>query len=140
MILLLSVFFSLMAPGAGHILIGDYWQGLILGGLFALGKSALLPLAIRIGKIDTVKSVLQFFYVCNMGYILLILYALASAAWSGFYAQEMHVLQALVFIFAVILVYKRTQNKFIFTALCGRSGIYELMMKMRKSQKRKIEK
>ena len=140
MIAFLSVFFSLIAPGAGHVLIGDYWQGLILGGLFALGKSAFLPLSIRIGKVNTLKRVLQFFYVCNMGYILLILYAIVSAAWNGFQAQEMHILQALIFIFSVVLVYKRTQNKFIFTALCGRSGIYDLMMKMQKSQKRKMEK
>lgn len=137
MIVLWSVLFSLVAPGAGHVLTGNYVQGCILGGLFALGKSALLPLALRVGKVTTLKRVLQFFYVCNMGYILIISYALISAVWCGFHAQEMHVLQALVFIFATILVYKRTQNKFIFAALCGRSGIYELMLKMHKSQTEK---
>lgn len=130
----LAILFSLVAPGAGQILIGNYIEGMVIGILFALGKSTLLPLALRIGNVSTLKRTLAFFYAFNVGYILLILYAIVSAAWHGFYAQEMHVLQAIVFVFSVMLVYKRTQNKFIFTTLCGRSGIYELMQKMRKSQ------
>ncbi|MBR4592445.1 MAG: hypothetical protein IKO35_04470 [Elusimicrobiaceae bacterium] len=129
-----ALIFSLIAPGAGHILTGHFAQGILLGGLFALGKSALLPLALRLFKVKELKRVLHFFYVCNCGYILLIFYAVISAVWYGFYATQMYVLQAIVCAICVGLIYKRTQNKFIFTALCGRSGIYELMQKMHKSQ------
>ena len=133
MILFLAVLFSLMAPGAGHILTGHYAQGILIGIGFALGKSALLPLSLRIGKITTLKRTLQFFYVCNVAYMLLILYAVLSVAWLGVYAKKIYFLHALIFTFVIILIYKRTQNKFIFTALCGREGIYELMQEMNKS-------
>ena len=141
MIPLSALLFSLIAPGAGHILTGHYTQGIMLGILFALGKSACLPLALRVGKVTTLKRTLQFFYVCNISYILLIAYAVLSAIWFGFAAQKMYFLHAIIFAFAIILVYKRTQNKFIFTALCGREGIYELMQKINKSttEKNKIK-
>ena len=130
MTMLLAMVFSLIAPGAGHILTGDYEKGLLLGCLFALGKSTLLPLALRLWRVDTLQRTLRFFYVCNVCYMLLIFYAILSAVWRGYYTQQMHFWNAAVFAFCVTLVYKRTQNKFIFTALCGRSGIYELMMKI----------
>ena len=137
MILCLAVLFSIIAPGAGHILTGNYIQGLVIGICFALGKSALLPLSLRMCKITTLKRTLQFFYACNVTYILLVLYAILSAAWFGLYAQKIYFLRAIVFAFAIILMYKHTQNKFIFTSLCGREGIYELMQKMKKSQTEK---
>lgn len=133
MTLLLALLFTLVAPGAGHLLVGDYAQGVLLGMLFALGKSAFLPLALRVFKVSTVKQTLQFLYVCNWGYIALILYALCSVVWKSFLTQEMHILVAFVGALCIMLVYKRTQNKIIFTALCGRSQVYELVQKMRKS-------
>ena len=75
MILLLALLFSLVAPGAGHILTGNYLQGIIIGIVFALGKSTFLPLALRVFKVTTLKQTLQFFYVCNVVYMLLIFYA-----------------------------------------------------------------
>ena len=127
MISFLALLFSLVAPGAGHILIGSYPEGFWLGGLFALGKSALLPLTLRVFKITDLKRTLQIFYACNCFYMALILYAAVSSLWRGFYAEQMHFLYALVFAICVTVVYKNTLNGFIFTALCGRSGVYGLL-------------
>lgn len=129
----LALLFSLVAPGAGHIFIGSYVEGFVLGGLFVVGKSALLPLALRAFKITDLKRTLQFFYVCNWVYMVLILYAAASSLWRGFYAEDTHFLFALVFAVCVTLVYKNTLNAFVFTALCGRSGVYSLMRGNKKS-------
>lgn len=140
MIMALAMIFSLIAPGAGHVLTGDYEKGIVLGCLFALGKSALLPLALRLWRVTTLQQTLRFFYVCNVCYMLLIFYAIASAVWRGSYVQHMHLEYAVLFAFSVTLMYKRTQNKFIFTALCGREGIYELMMKINQTPTGKKEK
>lgn len=129
----LALVMSLIAPGAGHILTGHVWQGVLLGGLFALGKNALLPLVLRVCGVQTLKQTLYIFYAFNWGYVGLILYAVISAFWYGLQAQEIWFLRAVLSAVAVILVYKNTKSKIIFTALCGRSGVFELMQKMRKS-------
>lgn len=134
-----AVLFSLIAPGAGHALTGNYVQACVLGGLFALGKTALLPLSLRFFHVQNAKRTLQVFYVWNWLYIVLIFYAIISAFWCGLYAEKMNLFSAVVFAFAIILLQKNTKNKFIFTALCGREGVWELMQQMRKSptEKRK---
>ncbi len=130
----LAMLFSLVAPGAGHILIGCYGEGFFLGVLFALGKSTLLPLGLRIFNVSDLKRTLQILYACNWGYIVLILYAAVSSFWRGFYAEQIHFLYAVLFAIIVTLVYKNTLNNFIFTALCGRTEIYELLRAKQKSQ------
>lgn len=130
---MLSLFISLFAPGAGHVFVGKYGEGILLGALFALGKSALMPLTIRIFKVQDLRRLLYVFYWFNWGYIALVLYAGISACAYGSKAQKMHFLHAILFVFCVILIYKRTFNKFIFTALCGRTGVYECWCKLRKT-------
>lgn len=130
----LALLFSLVAPGAGHILIGCYGEGIALGMLFAVGKSALLPLGLRVFKVENLKRTLQILYACNWGYIVLILYAAVSSFWRGFYAEQIHFLYAVLFAIIVTLVYKNTLNNFIFTALCGRTEIYKLLRAKQKSQ------
>lgn len=129
----LCLFFSLIFPGAGQIYAGDYAAGVIIGLLFALGKSALLPLSFRVFKVNDLPRALAFFYVCNCGYIALICGAAAGALWRGFQVSEPHFLYAFLFAFAGIAAYKNTFNKFIFTALCGREGVWEAFIKTRKS-------
>lgn len=137
MIATLALFISLFAPGAGHIFVGKYGEGILLGALFALGKSALLPLVIRVFKVQDVRRLLYVFYWFNWSYIALILYAGISSFAYGTRAQEMHFLQAILFVFCVVLIYKRTFNKFIFTSLCGRTGVYEYWCKLRKTPSEK---
>lgn len=128
-----SLLFSLVCPGAGQVYAGDYASGICIGFLFALGKSALLPLAVRIFHADDLPRALKLFYACNWFYILLILGAACGALWRGFYARETHFLYAFLFACAGIAAYKNTFNKFIFTSLCGREGVWEVLMKTRKS-------
>ena len=122
-----ALLLSLIAPGAGHIFNGYCWQGIIIGVLFAFGKSVFLPLRLRIFRITNLKRTLQILYACNLFYILLILYASLSSFWVGFYVRQTYLWYAILFAVAVTLAYKNTLNAFIFTALCGRSGVYVLL-------------
>ena len=136
----LAILFSLMAPGAGQIFVGEFTLGVLYGALFSLGKSALLPLCLRLFKITTLKRTLQFFYVCNWGYILLIFYATASAFFQAHHAEKKYFLATLIFVICVRLVQKQTFNNFIFTTLCGRNEIWEILQKTRSSSTDKIQK
>ena len=122
-----------MVPGAGQIFAGHYGEGIVLGLLFALGKSVLLPLVLRVFKVKSLKRTLQIFYACNWCYILLISYAVCSAVWHGFYAQQTHVWYAFLFALAVSLGYRNTLNAFVFTALCGRTGVYSILRQKKQS-------
>ena len=133
----LAVLFSLMAPGAGQVFAGKFVQGIIFGALYALGKSALLPLSLRVFKVTQLKRTLQFFYICNWGYIFLILYATVAAFFETRNVTETYFFATLFFIICVRLVQKQTFNKFIFTALCGRSGVWEIWQRLRKSSTEK---
>lgn len=129
----IGLVFSLIFPGAGQIYCGDYAAGITVGVFFALGKSTFLPLAVRVFRVDNLLRALQFFYVCNWFYIALICCAAAGAFWRGFSVRDTHFLYAFLFALAGIAVYKNTFNKFIFTALCGRAGVWEALAKTRKS-------
>ena len=129
---LIAVFFSLIAPGAGHIFAGDYTQGVVLGLLFVLGRSGLLPLALRVLKVKTLKGVLQAFYSCNCFYITLIFYALISSFLQTKSNAPVHFLYAFIFAICISVAYKKAFSKFIFTALCGREDLYELYLKNKK--------
>lgn len=128
-----ALLFSLVVPGAGQIFTGHYGEGIVLGLLFALGKSVLLPLVLRVFKVESLKRTLQIFYACNWCYILLISYAVCSAVWHGFYAQQTHVWYAFLFALAVSLGYRNTLNAFVFTALCGRTGVYSILRQKKQS-------
>ena len=129
-----ALLFSFMAPGAGQIFVGEFAQGVMFGALFALGKSALLPLSLRVFKVTQLKRTLQFFYVCNWCYIVLILVAAGSAYWQALHAQKTYALAACVSVLCVRLAKKQTYRNFIFTALCGRTGVFALLQKMAPAQ------
>ncbi len=129
----ISLLFSLVCPGAGQIYAGDYGAGVIIGALFALGKSALLPLSFRVFKVNDLPRALRFFYACNWCYIVLICGASLGAFWRGWNTKDTHFLYAFLFAVAIIAAYKNAFNKFIFTALCGRAGVWEAFVKTRKS-------
>ena len=124
---------SLIAPGAGHIFNGFYAEGIVLGTLFAFGKSTLLPLVLRVFGVSNLKRTLQIFYVCNWFYIALISYAALTSFWRGFAALQTHFWYAVLVAVAVSLLYKNTLNAFVVTALCGRTGVYAILRAGRKS-------
>lgn len=127
-----ALLFTLMAPGAGHIFAGDYTQGIVLGVLFSVGRSGLLPLMLRALQLQTTRSVLLSFYACNWFYILLILYAAFSAFLQTKSNVPVHFLYAIFSVICISVAYKKTFAKFIFTAICGREGVYEFYLKNKK--------
>lgn len=126
---MVALLVSLMAPGAGQIFCGNFLQGIIWGTLFALGKSALLPLCLRIFKIKKLKTTLYAFYVWNWIYIFVILVAAFAAFAQAQAVTKNYFLQTVLFILCVRIVKKQTFNSFIFTALCGRSGVWNILLK-----------
>jgi len=129
----LALLFSLVAPGAGQIFIGKFMQGILFGFLFSLGKSALLPLCLRLFRVTKLKRMLQFVYLCNWGYIVLIFGASAAAFFQAQHAVEKHWVAAIFFIVCVRTIQKQTFNSFIFTALCGRSGMWKILQSISKN-------
>lgn len=124
---------SLVAPGAGQIFNGQYVLGVLLGGMFALGKTALLPLLIRLLKIRTEVAALKLVYWFNWAYGLCVLFAIFQAAVVGFEQTQRHPWTALISAFAIVCVYKNTMKEILFAALCGRTGMYQLIRPVRKS-------
>lgn len=124
---------SLVAPGAGQIFNGQYGLGVLLGGMFALGKTALLPLLVRLLKIRTEVAALRLVYWFNWAYGLCVLFAIFQAAVVGFEQTQRHPWTALISAFAIVCVYKNTMKEVLFEALCGRAGIYQLIRPVRKS-------
>lgn len=130
---ILAFVFSLVAPGSGQILNGQYGKGLVLGVLFALGKSAVLPLFIRFFGISSRRGVLRTLYAANWLTVLVIVYALVDAVYDAFVLPGGQILTAVLAALMIVAVYKNTFNNFIFTALCGREGIYPLLRPVKKS-------
>ena len=125
----LALLVSLIAPGAGQILIGKFAQGILIGLLFALGKSAFLPLCLRVFRVTQLKRMLRFVYVCNWGYIFLIFGACALAFFQAKSADQLYVLATVCFIICVRVIKKQTFHPLIFTALCGREGMWQILQK-----------
>lgn len=133
----LALLFSLICPGAGQIFRGQFLLGILFGLLFCLGKSALLPLSLRVCKVTKLRQTLQFFYVCNWGYIVLILGAALAVFFYTPSDEKKYFLETFLFILCVRLIYKQTFNPLIFTALCGRSGMWKIWQSVQKSPTRK---
>ena len=62
---------------------------------------------------------------------LLVCYAVFSAFWRGFWCEDGHFLYAFLFAICLIVTYKNTFNRVIFTMLCGRTGIYDMVRSSR---------
>lgn len=131
MISFLVVFFSFIAPGMGQIFLGNYKEGILWGIFFALGKSAILPLFLRIFRVEKLKTTLKIIYIFNWLYIALICCASISAFHGGKYLTDRNWLYAILFAVMITLVYKNTLNNFVFTSLCGRKDVFDLVKKQK---------
>ena len=129
----LALLVSFIAPGAGQILIGKFALGILIGLLFSLGKSALLPLSLRMLGVKQLQQMLRVVYVCNWGYILLIFTAALLSVFQAQGVQHAHVVATIFFIICVRVIKKQTFNAFIFTALCGRSGMWKILQHISKN-------
>ncbi len=135
-----ALLFNLIMPGAGQIFLGQFVEGILFGLLFCLGRSALLPLSLRLFKVSTLKQTLKIFYVCNWCYILLIFISLFAVFFQRAGSEKKYFLETIFFIISARLIYKQTFNSFIFTTLSGRSGVWKILQNIRKSSSEKIEK
>lgn len=118
---------SLIGPGAGQVFNGQLGKGIVVGVLFALGKSAMLPLIIRLFKITGEKPTLRLFYWFNIFYIGLITYALFDSFYFAFFIEKVNWMYALFAAAVITLVQRNTNNELIFTLLSGRGGIYKFL-------------
>lgn len=130
---IIALFLSMVAPGAGQIFNGDYWLGALLGGMFALGKTAVLPLMVRGLRLKTEESILKLFYWFNWLYSVCVLFAIVQATVRGFGVTVTHPWTAVLCALMIISVYKNTQKEILFSALCGRRGLYQVLRPVRKS-------
>ncbi len=105
-------------------------------GFFIFGKTALLPLLIRIINFKSQVALLKFIYFFNILYPIVMIISAVDAA-----IKAPHIYHgALSFVFSVIMaaiaagMYKNMQSPFIITALSGRQDItpYILGVKNRK--------
>lgn len=128
-----ALFLSMVAPGAGQIFNGDYGLGALLGCIFALGKTAVLPLSVRVFRIKTEEGVLNLFYWFNWGYSLCVLFAIVQAAVRGFSGADSHPWTGILSAFIIVSVYKNTHKEILFSSLSGRSGLYQIIKPNRKS-------
>lgn len=121
---LFALLLSLVGPGAGQVFNGQIGKGVAVGVLFALGKTALLPLIIRLFKITSEKGTLRLFYWFNIFYIALISYAAFDSFYYAFFTQNTRWLWAILTALIVAGVWRNTRNELVFTLLSGRAGIY----------------
>ncbi len=130
---IIALVLSMVAPGAGQVFNGDYWLGAALGGMFALGKTALLPLSVRVLRVQTEEGLLKLFYWFNWLYSLCVLFAIVQAGARGFGGAQSHPWTGVLSAFMIVAVFKNTHKEILFSALCGRRGLYEIIKPNRKS-------
>lgn len=129
----LALLLSMIAPGSGQIFNGDYWLGAALGVMFSLGKTALLPLMVRAFKVRSEEGILKLFYWFNWLYSLCVLFAIVQATACGFSVSIVHPWTAVLCAFMIVSVYRNTHKEILFSALCGRRGLYQILLPVRKS-------
>jgi len=134
MSILLAAFFTLIAPGAGQILVGKFTEGIIIALLFVFTKPVLLPLVIRAARMIKLRSVLKLLYACNLFYMGLIIYAFVRSIFSARNASDFYFWYGIIAAICVVLTYKNIFNEFIFSSLCGRTEIYNWARGKRNSQ------
>lgn len=125
---IITLFLGLMAPGAAQIFNGQYAKGIVFGALFALGRSVALPLCVRAFSIRSERAVLLTFLWANRLYVAVIFYALLDGFYNSFFVSQTHAWSAVISAVMIVAVSKNTFKNFLFTMLCGRAGLYEILV------------
>lgn len=137
---LIALLLGLCAPGSAQIFNGQYAKGIMLAALFALGRSVLLPLCVRTFSIRSERAVLLTFLWANRLYIGVILYALLDGFYNAFFVSVTHGWTAVLSAIMIVTVSKNTFKNFLFTALSGCEGLFEILSPERFSPSEKKEK
>lgn len=131
---------SLIGPGAGQILVGEFTEGIIIALLFVFTKPVLVPLIIRFLRITKLRGVLKLLYACNLFYMGLIIYAFLRSIFSAWNSNDFYFWYGIISAICVVITYKNIFNEFIFSSLCGRTEIYNWARGKINSQTEKSEK
>ena len=124
-----ALILGLLVPGSAQIFNGQYLKGSLLVAFFLLGKSALLPLLIRLFNFTEKQKLLKFIYDFNIIYAAFIIVAVIDGFLGSFKAEhDLKIfLLSLVLVFCVITTAKQLKNKFIVYALSGRDDIFDFL-------------
>ena len=130
---MISVLYALilgfLVPGSAQVFNGQYLKGGLFVAFFLLGKSAILPLLIRLFKFKEKQKLLKFIYDFNIVYVAFIIVAVIDGFLGAFKAEHSLkiFLVSLVLVFCVITTAKQLKNKFIVYALSGRDDIFDYL-------------
>ena len=96
---------------------------------FLLGKSALLPLLIRLFKFKEQQKLLKFIYDFNIVYAAFIIVAVIDGFCGAFKAQHSVKITIISLVLALLVLNaaKQLRNKFIVYALSGREDIFNYL-------------
>ena len=128
-ILIYALVLGLLVPGSAQIFNGQYLKGSLLVAFFLLGKSALLPLLIRLFKIKEKQKILKFIYNFNIFFLAFILVTVLDGVLGAFRGEHTikETIIAIVLTILVLNAAKQLRNKFIVYALSGREDIFEYL-------------
>ncbi len=130
---MISIFYALilglLTPGSAQIFNGQYLKGSLMVAFFLLGKSAFLPLLIRLFKFKDKQKILKFIYDFNIIYAAFIIVAIIDGVWGAFNAEHSLKITFISLFLAtfVINAAKQLRNKFIVYALSGREDIFDFL-------------
>ena len=140
---MISIFYALilglLTPGSAQIFNGQYLKGSLMVAFFLLGKSAFLPLLIRLFKFKDKQKILKFIYDFNILYAAFIIVAIIDGV-VGSFKMEHSLKITLISLFLAIFVInaaKQLRNKFIVYALSGRDDIFDFLYPPIKNIKKK---
>ena len=138
-ILIYALVLGLLVPGSAQIFNGQYLKGSLMVAFFLLGKSAFLPLLIRLFKFKDKQKILKFIYDFNILYAAFIIVAIIDGV-VGSFKMEHSLKITLISLFLAIFVInaaKQLRNKFIVYALSGRDDIFDFLYPPIKNIKKK---
>jgi len=121
----LALILSLIAPGSGQILNGQFFKGFLFAFIFVFGRYVLLPLAIRVCKFaDDAKS-LRLIYIFNIIYPIIIILSAVDACYHAVHALHNAQMAIYAVMAAVIIatMYKGMGARFIVYAMSGREDL-----------------
>ena len=124
-----ALILGLLVPGSAQIFNGQYLKGSLFIAFFLLGKSAILPLLIRLFKFKEKQKLLKFIYDFNIVYAAFIIVSVIDGFLGAFKAEHSLkiFLVSLVLVFCVITTAKQLKNRFIVYALSGRNDIFKYL-------------
>ncbi len=124
-----ALILGLLTPGSAQIFNGQYLKGSLFIAFFLLGKSAILPLLIRLFKFQDKQKILKFIYDFNIFYAAFIIVAVIDGFIGAFKTEHSLKMTIISLVLAILVINaaKQLRNKFIVFALSGRDDIFDFL-------------